>query len=114
MAVIAVFNQKSGDDKTTPALSVSAGFAILKRDRIAIDPDAQQGHLRMCAGQPGRARLRGASAQTRQWRIFQFVRERMRTITSTPSATAPCGSGGKPVTAMARASISVSSPVSTS
>jgi chromosome partitioning protein len=49
MAVIAVFNQKGGVGKTTTALNVSAGLAMLNLDPVAIDLDPQ-GHLTLAAG----------------------------------------------------------------
>ena len=49
MAVIAVFNQKGGVGKTTTALNVCAGLALLKSDPLAIDLDPQ-GHLTLAFG----------------------------------------------------------------
>jgi chromosome partitioning protein len=49
MAVIAVFNQKGGVGKTTTALNLCAGLALLKTDPLAIDLDPQ-GHLTLACG----------------------------------------------------------------
>jgi chromosome partitioning protein len=49
MAVIAVFNQKGGVGKTTTALNVCAGLAMLDLDPLAIDLDPQ-GHLTLATG----------------------------------------------------------------
>jgi chromosome partitioning protein len=49
MAVIAVFNQKGGVGKTTTALNLCAGLALLKTDPLAIDLDPQ-GHLTLAYG----------------------------------------------------------------
>jgi chromosome partitioning protein len=49
MAVIAVFNQKGGVGKTTTALNLCAGLALMKTDPLAIDLDPQ-GHLTLACG----------------------------------------------------------------
>src|SRR5471032_2337468 len=49
MSVIAVFNQKGGVGKTTTALNLCAGLALLKTDPLAIDLDPQ-GHLTLACG----------------------------------------------------------------
>jgi chromosome partitioning protein len=49
MAVIAVFNQKGGVGKTTTALNIWAGLALLNTDPLAIDLDPQ-GHLTLASG----------------------------------------------------------------
>ncbi len=49
MTVIAVFNQKGGVGKTTTALNLCAGLALLKTAPLAIDLDPQ-GHLTLAHG----------------------------------------------------------------
>src|SRR5258705_1778076 len=49
MAVIAIFNQKSGVGKTTTPLNLCAGLALMKTDPLAIDLDPQ-GHLTLACG----------------------------------------------------------------
>src|ERR1035437_8155856 len=49
MAVIAVFNQKGGEGKTTTCLNVTAALSIAQQHPIALDMDPQ-GHLTLASG----------------------------------------------------------------
>lgn len=76
MAVIAVFNQKGGVGKTTTALNVSAGLAMLDLDPIAIDLDPQ-GHLSLALGAPAFAPQTGAFGFFQQGVPLQQVVHRL-------------------------------------
>jgi chromosome partitioning protein len=86
MAVIAVFNQKGGVGKTTTALNLSAGLAMLKANPLSIDLDPQ-GHLTLACGIKSVAAEHSVYAFFDQgvplWRVMRDVSPGRRLIAST-------------------------------